>query len=862
MNASVRLALGLPSRDAGPNLRADLRARRAASSSPVAQEAAAKVVPKVGAPKADVEMVEQTSPVSTAGSSPPRPASQSRGSLASICQSLASAFGDSELADVTGVDKVASVAGLLSGVGRMQISDPLNDSLERASGSPVSSADSPDPSSRTSRSRLTDADAEAAVVAAEAGLAPRKESRIADAVAKAAAHAVVTLAPRGDARLAEPEAEAASVPEETVPPTETSPASSDKIERTRVDPATAAPTDQAPQSPASPAPQSMRPRDRKPTRTLPPPTRARSPAGHGLGSSASAVRARSPVGARAYGALDRQSASLASLRGALRGALDEDVNASGWRASARRSTQIGDLDADSASVAGFTSPRFTALGAGSRRLGRAAGSMPSSLEPDDDRGGRRPGSMASLRDAMDESAYGGRSARRSGSLASSRDEMDESAFGGRRSGSMASLRDALGDDAASAFGGRSARRTGSLASLRGGRGEGDGDERGRRDRRSGNGSLASLRGALAAAVDNSATSSDTNPAPKDPKTREPRKGRSSLRALRARRAKADVLAAADAMSDAGGEPVPRARSPPPRVMSDAGATARSACSPPRVMSDAGATPRSARVPSDAGRARQRAPQRVLSDPGDEPPCATRVLSDAALAWEPKESLWRRRRTSIRASKGADKADKADASASRTGWRKAAAARLASLKSSRGNRTTTGVRALPAAPSVSKSKSSDSASGSAAGASPPPKRPRRSPTVPAKRPSKPDVPSKPRRASLEEEKPFSGKYDNFFPLHGHFQCAGCRSSLYSASAKFDAGVGYPSFDMCYAGAVVVTRERSWRARYALSCDKCGMQLGHAFPGEGLSATDERHSVRSGVLAYDVGGCSEGEECVVN
>ena len=45
---------------------------------------------------------------------------------------------------------------------------------------------------------------------------------------------------------------------------------------------------------------------------------------------------------------------------------------------------------------------------------------------------------------------------------------------------------------------------------------------------------------------------------------------------------------------------------------------------------------------------------------------------------------------------------------------------------------------------------------------------------------------------------SGEYDKLFPETGHFVCRGCGSPLYSATAKFRHGCGWPAFDRHFAG----------------------------------------------------------------
>eukprot|EP00918_Siedleckia_nematoides_P008019 GHVU01017427.1.p1 GENE.GHVU01017427.1~~GHVU01017427.1.p1 ORF type:complete len:214 (+),score=16.18 GHVU01017427.1:165-806(+) len=55
---------------------------------------------------------------------------------------------------------------------------------------------------------------------------------------------------------------------------------------------------------------------------------------------------------------------------------------------------------------------------------------------------------------------------------------------------------------------------------------------------------------------------------------------------------------------------------------------------------------------------------------------------------------------------------------------------------------------------------------------------------------------------DTESAFSGEYDKFYPVKGHFKCKACSAPLYSAQAKFDSGCGWPSFDQYYEGSCVI------------------------------------------------------------
>ncbi len=92
-----------------------------------------------------------------------------------------------------------------------------------------------------------------------------------------------------------------------------------------------------------------------------------------------------------------------------------------------------------------------------------------------------------------------------------------------------------------------------------------------------------------------------------------------------------------------------------------------------------------------------------------------------------------------------------------------------------------------------------------------------------------------------EAPFSGEYDNFYK-QGIYICRKCNSPLFSSSAKFDAGCGWPSFDENFPDAVRRVPDSDER-RIEIQCAKCGGHLGHVFIGEDLTDKNTRHCVNS-------------------
>ncbi len=85
--------------------------------------------------------------------------------------------------------------------------------------------------------------------------------------------------------------------------------------------------------------------------------------------------------------------------------------------------------------------------------------------------------------------------------------------------------------------------------------------------------------------------------------------------------------------------------------------------------------------------------------------------------------------------------------------------------------------------------------------------------------------------------------------GIFMCAGCEQELFSSSAKYDSGTGWPSFfQPVKAGAVATsTDHKLGYPRTEVHCSRCGGHLGHVFE-DGPKPTGLRYCMNGVALTF--------------
>lgn len=99
-----------------------------------------------------------------------------------------------------------------------------------------------------------------------------------------------------------------------------------------------------------------------------------------------------------------------------------------------------------------------------------------------------------------------------------------------------------------------------------------------------------------------------------------------------------------------------------------------------------------------------------------------------------------------------------------------------------------------------------------------------------------------------ERPFSGKYNDFFEK-GYYVCAACDHKLFDSNTKYNSSCGWPSFDQAIEGSVKYTKDTSHgMTRIEVTCANCDGHLGHVFDDGPQDTTGIRYCMNSVSLKF--------------